>query len=102
MHGNKHRIAGWHPVVWQNHPAAHFDHRIICRFLLFFCERFFVSDYRMIVLKSQDDFRAFLFAVVRITMMVFTRSGFLHRSTHRQSRAILQSRLTKDQTIPRA
>ena len=47
---------------------------------------FFVSDYRMGALKSQDDFRAFLFGVVMITMMVFTRSGFLHRSTHRQSR----------------
>ena len=103
MLGNKHRITGWHPVVWQNHPVAHFDNRIIYRMFVLFCARvFFVSEYRMIALKSQDDFRTVLFGVVMITMMVFTRSGFLHRSTHRQSRAILASRLTKGQTIPRA
>ena len=31
MLGDKHRITEWHPVVWQNHPVAHFDHRMIYR-----------------------------------------------------------------------
>ena len=32
----KHRITGWHLVVWQNHLVAHFGHRIIYRMMQFF------------------------------------------------------------------
>ena len=36
MLGDKHRITGWHPVVWQHHPVAHFDHKLIYRIMHFF------------------------------------------------------------------
>ena len=35
MLGEKQMIAGWHPVDWQNHLVAHFDHRIIYRIMHF-------------------------------------------------------------------
>ena len=41
--GHKHRITGWHPVVWQNHPVPHFDHRIIYRMIQFFVYQTYVS-----------------------------------------------------------
>ena len=29
MSVDKHRLIGWYPVIWHNHPVSHFDHKII-------------------------------------------------------------------------
>ena len=36
MLGDKHRITGWHLVVWRNHPVPHSDHRFFYRMMQFF------------------------------------------------------------------
>ena len=51
MLGDKHRITGWLPVVWQNHPVAHFDHRIIYR-ILRFCTMITVHACTMIIVHA--------------------------------------------------
>ena len=59
MLGDKHRITGWHPVVWQNHPVTHFDHRIICTIIHFLimiivhaCTMIIVHAFTMIIVYA--------------------------------------------------
>ena len=60
MLGDNRRITGWHPVVWQNHPVARFDHRMIYRAMRFFvtmikvhaCEGIIVRECTIIIVHA--------------------------------------------------